>query len=159
MTPIDARCLWLGALATLLTGTVIAEAPPPPSRPIVLRAAHLFDAVSGKLSNEAVIVIEGGKIKSVGRAAAVPADAQVIDLGDATLLPGFIDAHVHLEDQGGPQLVPRLLPQHHALPGRAGPLRVALREGDPRGRLHHGARRRLAATTWRRACATRSPPA
>ena len=88
MTPIDARCLWLGALATLLTGTVIAEAPPPPSRPIVLRAAHLFDAVSGKLSNEAVIVIEGGKIKSVGRAAAVPADAQVIDLGDATLLPG-----------------------------------------------------------------------
>ena len=102
MTPIDARCLWLGALATLVTGTVIAEAPPPPSRPIVLRAAHLFDAVSGKLSNEAVIVIEGGKIKSVGRAAAVPADAQVIDLGDATLLPGFIDAHVHLEDQGGP---------------------------------------------------------
>src|SRR5262249_49379208 len=98
-----ARCFWLAALATLVTGTVLAQAPPPPaSRPIVLRAAHLFDAVSGTLSADAVIVVQGGKIPAVGPGAALPADAQVIDLGDATLLPGFIDAHVHLEDEAGP---------------------------------------------------------
>ena len=64
----------------------------------VLRAAHLFDAVSGKLVSPGQIVVRGRKIESVG-AAAVPAGAKVIDLGDATLLPGFIDAHVHLSAQ------------------------------------------------------------
>jgi imidazolonepropionase-like amidohydrolase len=101
MTP-TARCFCLGALATLVTGTVLAQAPPPASRPIVLRAAHLFDAVSGTLSDGAVIVVQGGTIQAVGRGATLPADSQVIDLGDATLLPGFIDAHVHLENEAGP---------------------------------------------------------
>ena len=97
-----ARCILPGALATLLTVPVFADSPPTASRPIVLRAAHLFDGVSGTLSEGAVIVVQGGKIQAVGRGAALPADAQVIDLGDATLLPGFIDAHVHLEDEAGP---------------------------------------------------------
>jgi imidazolonepropionase-like amidohydrolase len=97
-----ARRTLLGALATLLSVPVLADSPPAASRPIVLRAAHLFDGVSGTLSDEAVIVVQGGKIQAVGRGAALPADAQVIDLGDATLLPGFIDAHVHLEDEAGP---------------------------------------------------------
>jgi imidazolonepropionase-like amidohydrolase len=72
------------------------------ARPVVLKAAHLFDSVSGKLSEHGVVVVSGGKIVAVGNDAAIPADAEVIDLGDATLLPGFIDAHVHLGQQAGP---------------------------------------------------------
>ena len=101
MRSISARCLAF-AFATLTTGTLFAQAPPPAPRPIVLRAAHLFDGVSGTLTDGGVIVVEGGKIQAVGRGVALPAGAQVIDLGDATLLPGFIDAHVHLEDEAGP---------------------------------------------------------
>jgi imidazolonepropionase-like amidohydrolase len=65
----------------------------------VLKAAHLFDAVSGKLVEPGVVVVREGKIEAVGRDAVIPADAHIIDLGDATLLPGFIDAHVHLEGE------------------------------------------------------------
>jgi imidazolonepropionase-like amidohydrolase len=60
----------------------------------VIRAARLFDATSDKLSQPGVIVVSGGKIESVG--GAVPQGAAVIDLGDATILPGFIDSHTHL---------------------------------------------------------------
>jgi imidazolonepropionase-like amidohydrolase len=68
-------------------------------KPVVLKAAHLFDSVSGKLVDHGVIVVVGKNIQAVGSDAAIPADSQVIDLGDATLLPGFIDAHVHLSGQ------------------------------------------------------------
>ena len=67
-----------------------------PSGVIVLKAAHMFDAVDGKLRSDATIVVQGERIVSVTGASAIPAGAQVIDLGDATLLPGFIDAHVHI---------------------------------------------------------------
>ncbi|PIV33756.1 MAG: amidohydrolase [Lysobacterales bacterium CG02_land_8_20_14_3_00_62_12] len=63
---------------------------------IVLKAAHLFDGASGKLSAPGVLVIQGQRIIGVGAAAAIPADSRVIDLGDATLLPGYIDAHTHI---------------------------------------------------------------
>lgn len=66
------------------------------SNPIVLRAARMFDARSGQMRSDAVIVIEGERITGIGAGAAIPAGAEVIDLGDATLLPGFIDAHAHL---------------------------------------------------------------
>jgi len=74
----------------------------PAARPMVLKAAHLFDSVSGKISEHGVVVVDGGKIVAVGADAGIPANAQVIDLGDATLLPGFIDAHVHLGQEAGP---------------------------------------------------------
>ncbi len=57
----------------------------------------MFDGTSDAVTNNAVIVIEGNKIKSIG--GAIPASAPVIDLGDVTLLPGFIDAHVHLTEE------------------------------------------------------------
>ncbi|KRD75901.1 amidohydrolase family protein [Lysobacter sp. Root983] len=63
---------------------------------IALKAAHLFDGRSGQLVSPGVVVVRGDRIVAVGRDAAIPADAQVIDLGEATLLPGFIDAHTHL---------------------------------------------------------------
>lgn len=60
----------------------------------VIKAARLFDGTSDKLIKPGVIVVAGNKIRSMGGSA--PSNATVIDLGDATLLPGFIDAHTHL---------------------------------------------------------------
>lgn len=71
-------------------------APPAAPARLVLRAAHLFDSTSGTLVDGAAVVIEGEKIVAAGKGVQAPPDAQVIDLGDATLLPGLIDAHVHL---------------------------------------------------------------
>lgn len=72
-----------------------------PSKPVVLKAARLFDAKAGKLVTPGLIVVEAGKISAVGPRATVPAGAEVIDLGDATLLPGFMDAHTHLTGEPG----------------------------------------------------------
>jgi imidazolonepropionase-like amidohydrolase len=66
---------------------------------IVLKAKHLFDSVSGKLTEPGMVVVQGDKIQAVGADLKVPDGARVIDLGDATLLPGFIDAHVHLSGE------------------------------------------------------------
>jgi imidazolonepropionase-like amidohydrolase len=70
------------------------------SRTYVLKAMRLFDGTSSTLTMPGQIVVANGKIQSVGGAA--PAGATVIDLGDATLLPGFIDAHTHLTDDFSP---------------------------------------------------------
>ncbi len=64
--------------------------------PVVLKAGRLFDGSSNHLVTPGVVVVVAGKIQGVGPGAPVPEGAQVIDLGDATLLPGFIDAHTHL---------------------------------------------------------------
>jgi imidazolonepropionase-like amidohydrolase len=70
-------------------------------RPYVLKAQRLFDSVSGKIVEPGIVVVSEGKIQSVGSATA-PAGANLIDLGDATLLPGFIDSHTHLTDDFNP---------------------------------------------------------
>ena len=62
----------------------------------ILRAARLFDGKSNILVTPGVVVVTGGKIVGIGNLAAIPAGAEMIELGDATLLPGFIDAHTHL---------------------------------------------------------------
>ena len=71
-------------------------AAPPTATTTVLKAAHLFDGRSGNLSSPGLVVVQGTKIIAVGASAAIPADARVIDLGDATLVPGYIDAHTHI---------------------------------------------------------------
>jgi imidazolonepropionase-like amidohydrolase len=63
---------------------------------VVLKAARLFDGKSDGLVTPGVVVVKGGRILAAGTSATIPAGAEVIDLGDATLLPGFIDAHTHL---------------------------------------------------------------
>ena len=63
---------------------------------IVIRAARLIDGLGGDLLAPAMVRVDGDRITAVGSSLPVPAGAQVIDLGDATLLPGFIDLHTHL---------------------------------------------------------------
>jgi imidazolonepropionase-like amidohydrolase len=87
------------ALALFLALAASAQQPPAAPHVVVLKAARLFDGVGDAVVNTAVIVVEGTRIKSIGGPA--PAGADVIDLGDVTLLPGFIDAHTHLSGQGG----------------------------------------------------------
>ena len=84
--------LFLGCAFWGLTIGFAAGAPPT----IVLKAAHLFDGKSKTLLSNGVVIIDGNTITAVGSNLAVPNDAQVIDLGDATLSPGFMDAHTHL---------------------------------------------------------------
>jgi imidazolonepropionase-like amidohydrolase len=86
-------------LASLFVSSTNALGAEGAAKPIVLKSAHLFDSVSGKLVDHCVIVVLGKNIQAVGTDATIPADAQMIDLGDATLLPGFIDAHVHLQEE------------------------------------------------------------
>ena len=62
----------------------------------VLKAAHMFDGIRDHVVSPGLVVVTNGKITAVGAAAAFPAGAEAIDLGDATLLPGLIDAHTHL---------------------------------------------------------------
>ena len=63
---------------------------------IALRASRMLDVNSGSMVRNAVILIQDEKITAAGSSLKIPADAQVVDLGDATLLPGLIDCHTHL---------------------------------------------------------------
>lgn len=81
-------------LAFVLAGAVHAQQPA--SAPIVLHAARLLQVDTGALLQPGEILVEGERIRAVGRSVEHPQGAKIIDLGDVTLLPGLIDAHVHL---------------------------------------------------------------
>ena len=72
----------------------------PTTQVVAIRAGRLFDARSGRMSTGQTILIRGDKIAEVGANLNVPPDARVIDLGDATVLPGMIDVHVHVNVGG-----------------------------------------------------------
>jgi imidazolonepropionase-like amidohydrolase len=73
-----------------------AYAQVPAEHPIVLHAARMLDIENGKIDSPGEVLVQGERILETGSAVKHPADAETIDLGDATLLPGLIDAHVHL---------------------------------------------------------------
>src|SRR5215470_212116 len=85
--------LLFGIVATLPRSGSAQEAT---AKTTVLKAARLFDGKSNALITPGVVVVTAGKIVAMGAGATIPAGAEVLDLGDATLLPGFIDAHTHL---------------------------------------------------------------
>src|SRR5271156_3929749 len=94
------RAILAFALTILFTAPLQAQAtqqqPAPNGHAIVLHAARLLDVESGRITTPGEILIEGDAIKEVGAKVSRPANAEILDLGDATLLPGLIDAHVHL---------------------------------------------------------------
>src|SRR5581483_4231069 len=69
---------------------------------LIVRARTLFDSVAGRMVDHPVIVIKGDRIESVSTGTPSNiAGATMVDLGDATLLPGFIDVHTHLTSNAG----------------------------------------------------------
>jgi imidazolonepropionase-like amidohydrolase len=80
----------------LLGGLAAAQAPAPTAHPIVLHAARMLDIKAGRIVSPAEILVLGDRIAEVGSTVKHPSGAEAIDLGDRTLLPGLIDAHIHL---------------------------------------------------------------
>jgi imidazolonepropionase-like amidohydrolase len=64
--------------------------------PMVLHAARILQVESGKILQPGEILVEGDRIRAVGTTVDHPQGARIIDVGDKTLMPGLIDAHVHL---------------------------------------------------------------
>jgi imidazolonepropionase-like amidohydrolase len=91
------RTEMLFAVVLSIVVSAVAQATPgDASKLTVLHAARMLDVTSGKIVAPAEVLVEGNKIVEASAAVRHPAGAEVIDLGDVTLMPGLIDAHVHL---------------------------------------------------------------
>ncbi len=80
----------------LLAGLAAAQGPAASPHPIVLHAARMLDIKAGRIVKPAEILVQGDHIVEVGSTVKHPEGAEVLDLGDRTLMPGLIDAHIHL---------------------------------------------------------------
>jgi imidazolonepropionase-like amidohydrolase len=98
--PLVALLLALSLAAIVHAQGGIASAPAKflvaSSQVIAIRAGRLFDSRTGSMLTNQVLLIRGDRIADVGATVAIPADARVIDLSSATVMPGMIDAHVHV---------------------------------------------------------------
>jgi imidazolonepropionase-like amidohydrolase len=100
------------ALALVSVSSVTADAQPgpkflaPANQDVAIRAGRLFDSKAGTMLNNQVILIRGDKIVDVGPNLAIPQGARLIDLSNATVMPGMIDAHVHVVTDAGPGTSP-----------------------------------------------------
>ena len=110
------------------------EDKPAPRKRFAVRAAHLIDGKSDKVLDNVLILIENDKIVSVSAGAAPPADAELIDLSNSTVLPGFIDLHTHVLLNGDitaedydKQLLKQSIPYRAILAARNA--RIALENG------------------------------
>lgn len=88
--------LTLPLLCSILIPAARAQTPAAAPRPIVLHAARLLDVEAGRMLAPGEVLVQGERIAEVGSTVKHPPGAEIIDLGDRTLLPGLIDAHVHL---------------------------------------------------------------
>jgi len=105
----------------------------PPKR-LAIRAGHLIDGKSDKVSDNVLVLVEGDKIVSVTPGAAPPAGVELIDLSKSTVLPGFIDLHTHVllngdiaEEDYDKQLLKDSIPYRAILGARNA--RIALENG------------------------------
>ena len=85
--------------ASLAMSIAPSTAAAAPGKPTIVKAAHLFDGKSDQVVSPGVVVVQDGKIVAAGTKVAEPAGADVVDLGNATLLPGLIDAHTHMTSE------------------------------------------------------------
>ena len=90
--------LSLALACVVAASTLSAQAPaaPPAAAVTVIRAGRLLDPEAGRILINQIIVVEGTRIREVGPNVAIPAGAQVIDLSQATVMPGLVEAHNHL---------------------------------------------------------------
>jgi imidazolonepropionase-like amidohydrolase len=91
-------CFCISGLPQNSTPIGIRPEPPEGKGVVALKAGRLIDATGAPPIKNAVVIVTNNRITAVGESSSVriPAGAKVIDLGDVTLLPGFIDAHTHL---------------------------------------------------------------
>ena len=93
----SSKIKWFAVAAVTLFALITQAVAQQSTQRVVIRAGHLLDVKSGKMLSDQAIVIEGDNIVGVGPASATPAaDATTINLPNATVLPGLIDAHTHL---------------------------------------------------------------
>ena len=85
--------------ALVFLSLLLADVGAANANPYVLKAQRLFDVKAGKSVSPGAVVVDGGKILEAGKTVTAPPNAEVIDLGDVTLLPGLMDAHTHLTDE------------------------------------------------------------
>ncbi len=97
---------------------------------ILIRAERMLDVASGRMLRPAVLVVAGERILDVNPAA-LPAGANVIDLGDVTLLPGLMDMHTHLMDESGADWIRQRVNDTPAVSALRG-------AGNARNFLHNG---------------------
>ena len=88
--------IFLLAFGISFLSLACAESPPAGVAPVAIRAGGLIDVQGGRVLRNQVILIRGAKIEAVGPAIAIPADAELVDLSDMTVLPGLVDCHTHL---------------------------------------------------------------
>src|SRR5437870_2949682 len=89
------RTGWIFIAVLLATSGATAQ-----QRPLVLEGATLIDGTGKAPITDAVVVVEGARIKAVGRRGqvAIPANANIIRLAGRTILPGLIDGHLHIQE-------------------------------------------------------------
>jgi imidazolonepropionase-like amidohydrolase len=80
----------------LFHSTAAAQQPAPAQAATVLHAARLLQVDTGAILQPGEVLVEGNRIRAVGTSVEHPASAKMIDLGNTTLMPGLIDAHIHL---------------------------------------------------------------
>src|SRR5205085_10918989 len=114
------------AAAAVLLATTAAAQEPAGTGSVALRAARVIDGTGAAPIANGVVVVTNNRIVAVGRsgAVAIPAGARTVDLGDATLLPGFIDTHTHiigrpLSDPKGDDAAARDYPGYDVIVGVA----------------------------------------
>jgi len=94
------KSLWIPfsllVVSTAFPLAISAQSQPPLSHPIVLHAARMLDIRNGRIAKPGEVLVLGEKIAEVGASVKHPPGAEIIDLGDRTLMPGLLDAHVHL---------------------------------------------------------------